>query len=295
MPSAVVIGEAPSGKLIFANKRFEDVWLLPMIETKHVGEYRVWKGFHNDGRPYEPTDWPLARAILFGETVENEDTNVLRGDGKIGVIRLSAAPVRDQTGHIFARVVVCEDRSTVMEIEAERTMFEVREKSAQEASRLKSEFLANMSHEIRTPINGILGMTGLLLDSPPLTTEQRDYAETIRRSAESLLTVINDILDFSRVEAGKLKLECIEFNIAALLEDLLKVFHFLAASKDVKLVVHPATRQDQHMIEQYFLKGDPVRIRQILTNLISNAIKFTSEGQFTIHYALSHLQLKIVE
>jgi CheY-like chemotaxis protein len=157
---------------------------------------------------------------------------------------------------------------------AEAAMSDARDE-ATAASRLKSDFLANMSHEIRTPMNGVLGMTDLLLETD-LDTRQRDYAQTVRNSGEALLAIINDILDFSKLEAGKLELEHIEFDPRALIDEIVNLLARGAQDKGLALIA--AVDRSVPPI----VTADPGRIRQVLTNLIGNAIKFTHTGEVVV-------------
>ncbi|MCU1721363.1 MULTISPECIES: response regulator [unclassified Pseudomonas] len=162
-------------------------------------------------------------------------------------------------------------RQNLETIEIQNIELDMARKEALEASRIKSEFLANMSHEIRTPLNGILGFTHLLQKSE-LTPRQLDYLGTIEKSADSLLGIINEILDFSKIEAGKLVLESIPFNLRDLIQDTLTILAPAAHAKQLELV--SLVYRDTPLS----LVGDPLRLKQILTNLVSNAIKFTREG-----------------
>ncbi|MEE9368481.1 MAG: ATP-binding protein [Pontiella sp.] len=154
---------------------------------------------------------------------------------------------------------------------------------AQAANIAKSEFLANMSHEVRTPMNGIIGVTTLLLDSG-LTDEQQEYADTVRKSGKLLLAIVNDILDFSKIEAGHMEIEVLDFNLQSVLDDLHAILVLQAQRRDINLTIHVDSAAPAQLC------GDVGRLRQILTNLVGNAIKFTDEGEVALQVSVADTQ-----
>jgi len=180
------------------------------------------------------------------------------------------------------KVVVQAIMRDITERKRNEERFKTAYETALEASRVKSQFVANVSHEIRTPMNGIIGMVGLLLDSK-LGPAQREYAETVRSSAESLLAIINNILDFSKIEAGKMHMEIVEFNARDSVQDVAELLAERAQSKGLELICDIPPNLPTALL------GDPGRIRQILTNLIDNALKFTEQGEIVVRVRMLDL------
>ena len=222
----------------------------------------------------------LLGAVAMGHSIASPLRLLQRGAVRIGagdwntMIALGRSDELGELAHSLNQMAADLKTLHIERDEATAALVQAKE-AAEDANRSKSEFLANMSHEIRTPMNGIIGMTELALNTP-LSAVQRDYLETAHRSAEMLLVILNDVLDFSKIEAGKLHMESIEFSVRQMLEETLKPFAIRAHEKRCELMVDVKPSVPDALV------GDPLRLRQVLVNLVSNAIKFTDRGEIVV-------------
>ena len=232
------------------------------------------------GLVYQP-DEPivLTQQMIYGVMSEGRWTGEIkftRKEGTQGVCETVVVPLRDDQGQPIAAIGV--NRDITERKQYENQLVEARE-AAVEAARAKAQFLANMSHEIRTPMNGVLGMSELLL-STELTARQLDFVKTLQVSGEHLLRVINDILDFSKLEAGEMRLDSDELNLNRCLEEVLDLCSPQADVKDLELALLVDTDVPRQLL------GDAGRLRQVITNLVGNSIKFTNTGEVVIHVSV---------
>ena len=275
LPVGVFIADA-RGTIIEANDAVERSW-GGKTSAPVAPNYAVRKGWWPEtGEAVKPDDWPLLRAAREGKTLREVEIDVQRLDGTRGTILESAGPIRDSHGSIIGAIAIIQDITRRKEMEQE--LVKAREQ-AEQANRAKSAFLASMSHEIRTPMTAILGMTDLVLTTN-LDREQHEYLQMVKRSGRSLLDIINDILDFSRIERGILQLREEEFSLGKLSDETLETLAVIAHQKGLELA---------HYIEPDVpdaLFGDPTRLREIIVNIVGNAIKFTDKGEIVVRVKL---------
>lgn len=265
-----IITNAPISMVLFDTKMCYLAYSTRWLDEQGLQGQSIIGRSHYEVFPDLREDWKIMyQRGLQGEVLSASEDFWQRADGSKFYLRWAIHPWYIIDGSIGGIVLVSDSINELVEAR----------EAALEAARLKSEFLANMSHEIRTPMNGVLGVAGLLLQTP-LSSMQLDYARTIHSSAEHLLNVINDILDFSKLEAGEMSIEEIGFDLDSCLESVIDVLATQAEAKNLELAV----LAEDNVPRQ--LKGDPGRLRQILLNLTGNALKFTNSGEVVVKASL---------
>ncbi len=269
------VGEAVYGTDIHGNCTFCNPGFLRLLRYASQ-QALLGRNIHDvihhtkaNGDPFPWDECPLRQALSEGGKAHVNDT-VWRSDGSGVRVEIWSHPLI-QNDRVLGSVVTMVDMTE--RLRAEESLRQAKE-AAEAANHAKSDFLANMSHELRTPMNGILGMAALAMDTD-LSAEQREYLDMVKSSGESLLSLLNNILDLSKIEAGKLDMEIADFSIEDCIEEALRPFIPLAREKSIELMWNATNMPSQ-------VRGDYLRLRQILLNLLGNALKFTTEGEVSI-------------
>ncbi|MFL5306295.1 MAG: PAS domain S-box protein [Polyangia bacterium] len=281
MPAAVIVGEAPSGKLVFANSRMDAVWGHPLIQSESIDDYARWGGFHPDGRPYAPDEWPLARAIQRGEIVDAEEVAIDWPDGQRRWLRLSAAPVRAADGQILAGVVLCQDitdektahrqlaeseaRFRALTEELERTVAH-RTQELLAANKELEAFSYSVSHDLRAPLRAIDGFSKALAEdyAALLPADAKELLSDVRQAAQRMAGLIDDLLRLSRVTRAPLTRTRVD--LTRLAETVTADLRRGDPERDVTV----------HIQAGVTAEADEALIRVALENLFGNAWKFTA-------------------
>ncbi len=271
LPTGVFVKDAERLSFGIWNKTCED--LYGHTADKMLGKTVREIFSESEADRFEAQD---REVLTSGRLMEIQEQEVATRNKGVRILRSKKVPIIDEKGRATHVVGISED-ITELKI-AEKELISARE-TAEQASRAKSSFLANMSHEIRTPMNGIIGMTELALNTD-LSSEQREYLEAVKISAESLLRLINDILDFSKIEAGKFELVDMDFSLRDSIAQAMMAVSLQAHSKDLELIYHIPPQIPDIVV------GDPGRLNQILINLLGNAIKFTHKGEVAVDVEL---------
>ncbi len=258
------------GRFTFGNSRFLTTLGQTLEEVRGKTDFDFYP--HELADKYRADDLRVMQTEELFEATEEH----VRPDGEKIYVQVLKTPVYDAKGRVVGTQAIFWDVTDKKR--AEEALLRARE-AAEAASRAKSTFLANMSHEIRTPMGAVIGMTELVLETS-LTAEQRDYLEIVRKSADALLGVINDILDFSKIEADKMDLDRVQFDLRELVGDALNTLALRAHQKGLELAGRVADDVPEAVV------GDPNRLRQVLVNLLGNAIKFTEKGEVVVEVSL---------
>ena len=275
LPVGVLIAEAPSGRIIGHNVRAEAILRHGVMPARPGEGAPRWVGFHEDGRPVTPGEWPLLKVIRDGEPLSELEVDYQRGDGSRAWVGFAGAPMRDAEQRLVGGVVVVSDIDARKR--SEQLLAAARD-AAEEANVAKSTFIANMSHELRTPLSAIIGYSEMLQEEMEDGAEAGDLAPDMRKiegNARHLLGLINDVLDLSKVESGKMEVYAEIFDIAVAVHEVAETVQTLVGKKAnrFELVLAPDLGD---------MQSDLTKVRQILLNLLGNAAKFTEDGTITL-------------
>ncbi|OKH32714.1 hypothetical protein NIES2101_40510 [Calothrix sp. HK-06] len=294
IPVAVVLAEVPSGKIVMANKRTEEIFRHPVFYSNDINSYYEWESYDANGRRTQGHEYPLAKVIATGTLHENE-YHYQRGDGTRAWVRIMGAPIKDRDGNMIAAVVAITD------IDAEKQEQERREQlfenehlarvEAERVGRMKDEFLATLSHELRTPLNAILGWSQIIRKGNIDPARMQQGLDTIQRNVRAQSQLIEDLLDMSRIISGKIRLNIQQVDMKSVIEAALETVRLSAEAKGIQL---------QTVFDQLLgvVSGDPARLQQIIWNLLSNAIKFTPKHgkvQIVLERVDSRIEVSVID
>ncbi len=264
LPAGVVFAEAPSGRIIVSNRQANEL-IGSSLSGRQAGS-AIWTGVWPDGRPVAAHEWPLPRAIR-GEIVHNEEIELVREDGRRIWLRIDAAPVVDEAGKVIGGIAAFHNVDAQRQLAAENArLYDV----AQRANRAKDDFFAAVTHELRTPMTSIIGWTRLLKMEKLESPDALEAVEAITSSAQLQAQLVDDLLDVSRIATGKLTLRCEPVSLHEVIQESVSALTPSANSKGVRLRVD--------LSDDATLQADRGRLRQIVNNILANAIKFTSAG-----------------
>lgn len=256
IPVAIIISDA-NGKLLFSNNMLETIWKHKMYPADNASNYKEWIGFFSDGTRYTSHDWPLARSVINKEVITNEYTRIEKGDGTVGHLYLTSAPVFDKNNKLIAAYVVCHDKTLEVELKKKQNDFQ------DEMKRIKSIFLSNISHEIKTPISGLSTSIEMLMGN--VSQESNQYISIMKECIESLVHLVNNLLDMTKIELGILELDNRPFNIRQVIKECVEKYN---NETEIKVNV------SDDISETLF--GDVVKLSKIYDNILNNAVKFTN-------------------
>jgi signal transduction histidine kinase len=277
LPAGVAIAEAPSGRLVLGNAEFERIWGHPFIPASSIPEYQHYRGFHRDGRPYAPEEWPISRALLKGAIVDGEEIIIERRDGTRRHTLQNAAPLRDSEGAIQAAVVTLVDVTELKRAQAE----------VHRAEDFRERFLGIVSHDLRNPLSAIIASAGFLRDDESLGDRQLRAVQRIARSADRMARMIADLLDFTRGRlGGGIPLTRRSTNLRHLCRHVVDELEASHPGRELRL------KSEGHFLGEW----DPDRLAQVVGNLGKNALDYSPEGtpvEFRLHDDGATLRLEV--